>query len=164
MALALHLSRGRHSSVPTAKEIPMQKTQIHQSCLNNLKRLALATLVIFGLQLMACGASDTPDDSVATFVTQPGNSVAEESNSQANTAASSNSPTVEGASSDSATSPNEEPATGAAPASTAKHPNNTAELSGFGCPGNEKECHQHCRSIGYRGGYCKWQVICKCYG
>ncbi|QSS64000.1 hypothetical protein I7I51_01061 [Histoplasma capsulatum] len=30
--------------------------------------------------------------------------------------------------------------------------------------GNDEPCHQHCKSIrGYRGGYCKFGGICKCY-
>nr|ALO24364.1 defensin [Ruditapes philippinarum]APY18891.1 defensin [Ruditapes philippinarum] len=36
--------------------------------------------------------------------------------------------------------------------------------AGFGCP-NDYSCSNHCRdSIGCRGGYCKYHVICTCYG
>ncbi|WP_139738766.1 actinodefensin [Actinomyces wuliandei] len=36
----------------------------------------------------------------------------------------------------------------------------------FGCPFNQYECHRHCRSAGFRGGYCKgmFKQTCKCYG
>ncbi|KEZ45844.1 hypothetical protein SAPIO_CDS1668 [Scedosporium apiospermum] len=45
------------------------------------------------------------------------------------------------------------------------------EKRGFGCPGNEKKCHNHCKGIkGYKGGYCDGPYIpfvgrprCKCY-
>lgn len=41
----------------------------------------------------------------------------------------------------------------------------TLTPQGFGCP-DDYPCHQHCQSIGYRGGHCGgflWQV-CQCYG
>ena len=37
---------------------------------------------------------------------------------------------------------------------------------GYGCYfffSNPYECHNHCRSVGYRGGYCNWRTICTCY-
>lgn len=37
--------------------------------------------------------------------------------------------------------------------------------AGFGCPGNDYQCHSHCLSIGRRGGYCGgflW-AVCTCY-
>lgn len=37
---------------------------------------------------------------------------------------------------------------------------------GFGCPGNEYECNRHCRSNGFRGGYCNALTAylrCDCY-
>ncbi|XP_065308581.1 4 kDa defensin-like [Dermacentor albipictus] len=36
---------------------------------------------------------------------------------------------------------------------------------GFGCPLNQAACHNHCRSIGRRGGYCAGLVkqTCTCY-
>ena len=36
---------------------------------------------------------------------------------------------------------------------------------GFSCPGAEYACNAHCRSIGYRGGYCgSWLTLrCRCY-
>nr|A0A084G2W8.2 RecName: Full=Fungal defensin scedosporisin-2; Short=fDEF; Flags: Precursor [Scedosporium apiospermum] len=45
------------------------------------------------------------------------------------------------------------------------------EKRGFGCPGSEKKCHNHCKSVkGYKGGYCDGPYIpfvgrprCKCY-
>jgi hypothetical protein len=37
---------------------------------------------------------------------------------------------------------------------------------GFGCPLNAYECHRHCQSVGYRGGYCEgfFRHRCRCYG
>ena len=37
---------------------------------------------------------------------------------------------------------------------------------GFGCPNDEYACNAHCRSVGYRGGYCTiWSAWnrCTCY-
>nr|QEO24728.1 holosin 4 [Ixodes holocyclus] len=36
---------------------------------------------------------------------------------------------------------------------------------GFGCPFNQGACHNHCRSIGRRGGYCAgfFKQTCTCY-
>ncbi|GIY76988.1 defensin [Caerostris darwini] len=38
--------------------------------------------------------------------------------------------------------------------------------AGFGCPFDQMQCHNHCRSIKYRGGYCTnmFKRTCKCYG
>ncbi|WP_366181115.1 actinodefensin [Actinomyces timonensis] len=36
---------------------------------------------------------------------------------------------------------------------------------GFGCP-NEYKCNNHCKSVGYRGGYCDFWTLrlrCTCY-
>ncbi|XP_077552744.1 defensin-1-like [Haemaphysalis longicornis] len=35
---------------------------------------------------------------------------------------------------------------------------------GFGCPWSERTCHEHCQSIGRRGGYCgNFRLTCYCY-
>lgn len=34
---------------------------------------------------------------------------------------------------------------------------------GFGCPGNEYACDEHCRSLGRRGGYCGGFLWHTCY-
>ncbi|RWS21649.1 defensin-1-like protein, partial [Leptotrombidium deliense] len=36
---------------------------------------------------------------------------------------------------------------------------------GFGCPWNADRCHNHCRSIGRKGGYCggTMRKTCYCY-
>ncbi|XP_077554281.1 defensin-1-like [Haemaphysalis longicornis] len=35
---------------------------------------------------------------------------------------------------------------------------------GFGCPWSEWTCHEHCQSIGRRGGYCgNFRLTCYCY-
>ena len=37
---------------------------------------------------------------------------------------------------------------------------------GYGCHvlfNNPYECSEHCRYVGYRGGYCNGRTICTCY-
>lgn len=37
---------------------------------------------------------------------------------------------------------------------------------GFGCnliTSNPYQCSNHCKSVGYRGGYCKLRTVCTCY-
>ena len=38
---------------------------------------------------------------------------------------------------------------------------------GYGCHAlfnNPYECNEHCRYVGYRGGYCgNWGTVCTCY-
>nr|QGD15041.1 Av-LCTX-An1a [Alopecosa nagpag] len=38
--------------------------------------------------------------------------------------------------------------------------------AGFGCPLDQMQCHNHCQSVRYRGGYCTnfLKMTCKCYG
>uniref|UniRef100_A0A2L2YL55 Defensin n=1 Tax=Parasteatoda tepidariorum TaxID=114398 RepID=A0A2L2YL55_PARTP len=38
--------------------------------------------------------------------------------------------------------------------------------AGFGCPFDQMRCHNHCKSVRYRGGYCTnfLKRTCKCYG
>lgn len=39
-------------------------------------------------------------------------------------------------------------------------------VEGFGCHlifNNPYQCHEHCKSVGYRGGYCKNKIVCTCY-
>ncbi|KFM64187.1 Defensin, partial [Stegodyphus mimosarum] len=42
----------------------------------------------------------------------------------------------------------------------------TTVEAGFGCPFDQMQCHNHCRSVKYRGGYCTnfLKRTCKCYG
>ncbi len=37
---------------------------------------------------------------------------------------------------------------------------------GYGCHlvfNNPYQCHEHCKSVGYQGGYCKNKAVCTCY-
>lgn len=53
----------------------------------------------------------------------------------------------------------------------AGHPENGATPSrgvhpqGFGCPLSAGACDEHCRAVGFRGGYCKgfFRQTCQCF-
>ncbi|KAG8230569.1 hypothetical protein J437_LFUL010775 [Ladona fulva] len=43
--------------------------------------------------------------------------------------------------------------------------NSGGAYAGFGCPFDQYRCHQHCQTIGRRGGYCgnSFKTTCICY-